>query len=166
MMLPPDGVGEILEGAPYDIPRGDCPRCGSTEVIHLVIGMPTGPEAMVGPDWVKWFGCVHPGYERSCQECGLEWIPGPEGTGMTVNDWTELMRLADGDSDDDVANWISDHFELWAWEVLEPEGHVIGIDRYGTLIEFPLTLDEFWERVSNLEETVLAEMALESDDKG
>ena len=31
---------------------------------------------MTGPDWVSWVGCVHPGFDRSCAECGLTWDSG------------------------------------------------------------------------------------------
>lgn len=53
--------------------RGTCPRCGSGEVVHLVIGMP-GPSGDVGgPEWVRWVGCVHPGHDRECRSCGATW---------------------------------------------------------------------------------------------
>ena len=70
MMLPPnDGAPE-----PYDVPRGTCPSCGSGEVVHLVIGLPSGPGAGSGdPDWVSWVGCVHPGFDRECNSCGATW---------------------------------------------------------------------------------------------
>lgn len=70
MMLPPvDGAHE-----PYDVPRGTCPSCGSGEVVHLIIGMPSGPDAGSGdPDWVRWVGCMHPGFERECSSCGATW---------------------------------------------------------------------------------------------
>ena len=73
MMLPPDDQGDF-DRKPYDVARGDCPSCGSGEVTHLMIGMPTGPEVMEGgPGWVEWVGCVHPGYNRSCGSCGATW---------------------------------------------------------------------------------------------
>jgi len=73
MMLPP-GVGDDTVSAPYDVPRGTCPACGSGKVTHLVIGMPSGPAAMDGsPAWVSWVGCVHPGYNRECNSCGTTW---------------------------------------------------------------------------------------------
>ena len=59
---------------PYDVPRGTCPRCGSDQVVHLVIGMPATPEEFgSGPDWVSWVGCIHPGFDRSCADCGHTW---------------------------------------------------------------------------------------------
>src|SRR4051794_39020348 len=70
MMLPPDD----LEREPYHVPRGICPTCGSGDITHLVIGLPTGPDVMTGdPDWVRWVGCVHPGYNRECTSCGSTW---------------------------------------------------------------------------------------------
>ncbi len=74
MMLPPDD----LERAPYGIPRGVCPTCGSGDVTHLVVGMPSGPLVMDGdPDWVQWVGCVHPGFDRECGSCGATWSSRP-----------------------------------------------------------------------------------------
>ncbi|HEY0903363.1 MAG TPA: hypothetical protein VGE14_05685 [Marmoricola sp.] len=59
-----------------DLARGVCPRCGSGEVFHLLIGMPSSPEAWgSGPDWLHWVGCVHPGHERECGACGHFWSP-------------------------------------------------------------------------------------------
>ena len=76
MILPPDPWhrGEPVAPVEYDVPRGTCPRCGTDQVVHLVIGMPASPgDFGSGPDWVSWVGCVHPGFDRSCAECGLTW---------------------------------------------------------------------------------------------
>lgn len=73
MMLPPE-LCEDVEYPPYDVPRGTCPRCGSADVRHLIIGMPSGPAVMDStPEWVVWVGCLHPGYGRACDQCGLVW---------------------------------------------------------------------------------------------
>jgi hypothetical protein len=46
MMLPLDVLdGHIVES--YDIPRGTCPRCGSGDIRHLLIGRP--PQANADP---------------------------------------------------------------------------------------------------------------------
>lgn len=51
MLTPHDIYAEDFE--PYDVPRGSCPRCGSNDIRHLVIGLPTGPEPMNStPVWV------------------------------------------------------------------------------------------------------------------
>lgn len=35
---------------------------------------PAGPELMNSTqDWVAWVGCVHLGYDRECDDCGLAW---------------------------------------------------------------------------------------------
>ena len=42
MMLPLDELdGHEVES--YDIPRGTCPRCGSVDIRHLLIGRPRRP---------------------------------------------------------------------------------------------------------------------------
>ena len=36
--------------------------------------MPARPEDQgIGPEWVSWVGCIHPGYNRSCDDCGHTW---------------------------------------------------------------------------------------------
>ena len=58
----------------YRVPRGKCPRCGGRDVRHLVIGLPAGPASEEStPEWVDWVGCVHPGHDRECEQCGLAW---------------------------------------------------------------------------------------------
>jgi hypothetical protein len=72
-MFPPSELDRhVIE--PYDVPRGTCPRCGSGDVQHLLVGMPAWPESMDRtPDWVEWVGCIHPGHDRECDHCGLAW---------------------------------------------------------------------------------------------
>lgn len=77
MMLPPS-EDQVTE--PYDRPRGTCPSCGDQHVRHLVIGYMAGPPATGGtPDWVSWVGCVHPGYDRTCDACGHTWTASSRG---------------------------------------------------------------------------------------
>lgn len=69
-MLPPDDAPH----EPYNVPRGTCASCGSVEVVHLIIGVRSGPDVMDGdPDWVQWVGSIHPGYNRECRSCGATW---------------------------------------------------------------------------------------------
>lgn len=70
-----------------DAGRGTCPRCSSTSVRHLVIGLPMHPLSGDGtPEWVRFVGCIHPGYDRECGDCGLGWTSGAENlsTGMAL----------------------------------------------------------------------------------
>lgn len=54
--------------------RGVCPRCGSHNVRHLMIGLISGPEKLERlPDWVSYLGCMHPGHLRECDDCGVGW---------------------------------------------------------------------------------------------
>ena len=65
------------EDPPYAVPRGSCPRCGSGEIEHLVVGLPAGPDDHESESsWVSWVGCVHPGYDRICHGCGQTWVSG------------------------------------------------------------------------------------------
>lgn len=74
MMLSPDHLATD-DFEPYDVPRGTCPQCGSNDVRHLIIGLPAGPEPMNNtPQWVVWVGCVPPGHNRECDQCGLAWV--------------------------------------------------------------------------------------------
>ncbi len=73
MVFLPDDEGDTVPAA-YDVPRGNCPSCGSGEVTHLVIGMSSGPTDMDGsPAWVCWVGCLDPGFDRQCSTCAASW---------------------------------------------------------------------------------------------
>jgi hypothetical protein len=72
-------------GAPaaaYAVERGTCPRCGSVEVARLAIGLPAGPPDPGTPSWVVFVGCCHPGHDRGCRACGLEWTAGTPVAGQ------------------------------------------------------------------------------------
>ena len=74
--LPPEARAVEPE-EPYATVRGTCPRCGSVEVVHLVIGMPAQTDDVGrGPDWERWVGCVHPAHDRECRSCGAHWVAG------------------------------------------------------------------------------------------
>lgn len=52
--------------------RGVCPRCGSSDVVALLIGELIGP--LPGkPDWVELVGCLHPGFDHRCESCSHIW---------------------------------------------------------------------------------------------
>lgn len=73
MVLPLDEL-DGHEVQSHDIPRGTCPRCGSRDIRHLLIGRPAGLKPMNSTqDWVAWVGCVHLEYDRECDDCGLAW---------------------------------------------------------------------------------------------
>ncbi|MCT2261415.1 formate dehydrogenase accessory protein FdhE [Brachybacterium muris] len=53
-------------------PRGTCPVCGSEEVFHDMLGMPTPEVFYSAPPWVS-FGCTPTYRDRHCGACGHEW---------------------------------------------------------------------------------------------
>jgi len=62
------------EPEPYDVPRGNCPRCGSGRVKHHVFGYPVDPQALDDlPTWVEHEGCLRRPWNRSCATCGTTW---------------------------------------------------------------------------------------------
>jgi hypothetical protein len=70
LSLPPSGWG----------PRGTCPRCQSSKVTHIVIGMPDFGEVESAPSWVDFAGCVvHSSDDRRCDGCGKTWCTDDEG---------------------------------------------------------------------------------------
>ena len=157
-MLPPQGNN----GETYDAPRGTCPQCGSPDVVHLVIGMPAAPsEWGSGPHWVEWVGCIHPGYTRRCTACEQVWTEDPE-LGPTFVDLASLITHADAASLQDLGDWVSQSCELDAWALVDDGVLVIGFLTSGTGIEFPLSIDDFWETVDELHDQV--ELELESGD--
>ena len=55
-------------------PRGHCPRCGSEQVRHIVLGEPRPFEVATAPDWVEFAGCIFESFDdRACEGCGLRW---------------------------------------------------------------------------------------------
>lgn len=86
--------------------RGTCPRCGSGEVAHLVIGMPAGPDVMQdGPEWEVWVGCVHPGHDRECRACGVVWTS--VATTVDVAEDTWVSDLQSGFRDGECQSTVS-----------------------------------------------------------
>jgi len=76
MPVPPDDAA--AESSTDWGPRGSCPRCGSGEVVHLVMGMPTRELVETAPDWVWFGGCVVDGPEdRRCESCDHVWATDP-----------------------------------------------------------------------------------------
>ena len=72
--------GKADEESAYDVPRGTCPACGGSEIRHLVIGLPADPGPLAStPTWVEWVGCLHPGYDRECERCGVQWDSAGQG---------------------------------------------------------------------------------------
>ncbi len=57
MMLPPDEF-DHADFKPYHVPRGTCPRCGSNDIRHLIIGLPAG-------------------HDRECNHCEFQWTENP-----------------------------------------------------------------------------------------
>lgn len=53
--------------------RGTCPRCGTDQVLHHVIGMPMLEAYESSPPWVIWEGCVGLGPDRECLDCAHSW---------------------------------------------------------------------------------------------
>lgn len=95
-------VPEQLSVGPrrYRTARGRCPRCDSRSVTHLVIGMPTSVDDMQWQqDWVVSVGCMYPGYDRECADCGLGWTSDAQGQRTT---WTELTSAAARIEDDTI----------------------------------------------------------------
>ena len=63
------------------IDLGECPRCGSADVQHIVYGM-VGPRTFENaPPWVRFAGCAVQPQNRVCQTCGHSWYdehPAPD----------------------------------------------------------------------------------------
>lgn len=59
--------------------RGSCPRCGSDQVLHRVIGMPLADAVDSAPSWVSWEGCTGFAPERECLSCTHSWWESDHG---------------------------------------------------------------------------------------
>lgn len=139
-----------LSQTPYDAPRGTCPRCASPEVVHLVIGMPIGPEEWGnGPEWVHWVGCMHPGYSRRCEACNATWDDSPEVDRAYLS-VAALIEQAGVDSLKDLADWISEDYDLDAWLERHGETLEIGFQRHSVRIKLPVGIVDFWDALDDL----------------
>ena len=166
-VLSPAGLDDGLAGSsgePYDVPRGTCPLCASVDVIHLAIGMPAGPADWgSGPEWLHWVGCVHPGYNRRCTACEGTWSERTE-VGPTLPDLPSLLQHAEVDTLDELADWISEDYELDAWIDLDGDTLVVVFHQSGVGFNFPLGIDHFWDTLDVLHEEVSEELE-DADDE-
>jgi hypothetical protein len=156
-------VGSVSAEPQHDIARDTCPFCGSSEVTHLVIGMPAGPDAGAGdPEWVAWVGCVHPGYTRRCESCGSTWT-----RGQVFADLAELMAEAEAADLEDLCDWLSEDHELDAWVITDDDGHFeVGFGNRGVTIEFPIPAQELWNTLDELHEEAADELTAGHDGRG
>jgi hypothetical protein len=77
--LPP-AARTVEPAEPRPVARETCPRCGSGDVVHVVIGGPASADDVgSGSDRVRWAGCVHPGHDRECRACGSRWLEAAGG---------------------------------------------------------------------------------------
>ena len=87
MIHPEEADPEKGVGAEISWQRGTCPRCGSDQVIHHVIGMPVAGAMESSPPWVVWEGCVGLGPERECRACEHAWSPADVGFAEESEPW-------------------------------------------------------------------------------
>lgn len=161
-----EDTGPPTGGTPtgYTVPRGSCPKCSSPEVEHLVIGMPAHPDDFgSGPTWLRWVGCVHPGYSRRCAICESTWTD-PETIGLAYLDMGSLLTDAAATSLEGLAGWVSEEFELDAWALVDEEGLHIGFVQSAVLIEFPIGIDHFWETLEELHDEVAEQLEDDASD--
>ncbi|GAA0969990.1 hypothetical protein ENKNEFLB_03888 [Nocardioides aquaticus] len=142
----------------YDVPRGSCPRCGSGEVTHVLAGLPVGP--VETPSWVAWVGCMPPGHDRACAECGLRWRSADAGD-VRIESLEEFLLLRGAADEEELGDLLSADLEL---DVLVDTDHalagelVLVIGRYGVTLPFPTTLRVVQEALDDLEDDVVSSM--------
>jgi ribosomal protein S27AE len=136
--------------------RGTCPRCGSGDVIHVVLGMPAPFEVESAPPWVEFAGCVLVGEPttRRCDRCGAGWDPAPgEGAGeLTVHNVEELLAATETASLEELAEVSSEDYELDVELVPSAAELEIRVHRVGITVPFPFDLDDFWEAIDDANE--------------
>ncbi|HEY1135010.1 MAG TPA: hypothetical protein VGE77_10560 [Nocardioides sp.] len=137
--------------------RDTCRRCDSTEVIHLVMGMPTPEAEETTPEWVHFGGCVgEPGQpDRRCETCGAAWTTDEE-----TPTWA-AAKLALGLRDDAeflpfVAERIGWEFHIEEFPTDHEQGAVLrvehGIDHAD--ITFPTDVDQIAMALLDLRDVV------------
>ena len=140
-----------------------CPRCGSDDVVEVVFGMPADPEGLAADPRARWGGCEPGDHHRECGECALAWLDVVGDAVLRTE--RELWEVADVGSRQELVDWISGKHELDAWLPSEPEGEgfAVAIGTAGTSIEFPITLRELLEALSELEDQAM--ISMEDDDE-
>jgi hypothetical protein len=136
--------------------RGTCPRCGSGDVIHVVLGMPAPFEVASAPPWVEFAGCVVDGEPstRRCDRCGADWNPTPgEGAGeLTVHNVEELLAATETASLEELAEVSSEDYDPDVELVPSAAKLEIRVHRVGITVSFPFDLDDFWEAIDDANE--------------
>lgn len=159
-MLPPEVASDA---SVYPLQRGICPSCASRDVVHLVIGMPAGPDDWgSGPAWVEWVGCLHPGYTRRCANCEATWTG--ERDLEEFADLATLMSAADATTLEQLGDWISEDYELDAEALLDGTQLIVRFGTRGIGFGFPVRVDDFWETLDQLHDEVSDELELDEDE--
>lgn len=151
MMLPPKEAGPQVS---HMFSRGTCPRCGAADVFHLVIGLLPGPLPPETPDWFVPVGCVHPGYERECRSCGLEWTPTADGRSVHLGGFVDLLRYAGVNTSEEFTEWLRLRLRPDTGIDWDGDTPVLRVGHRGLALEFPTTLVEFWESAAELVDAV------------
>lgn len=81
---------QVPGGYPGWAPRGTCPFCGSGQVHHEVLGMPTVDAVESAPPWVS-FGCVWGPWDRRCESCERSWTAGVEDDALENQAYLEAQ---------------------------------------------------------------------------
>ncbi len=150
--------------------RGTCPRCQSSEILHVSFGMLQPGALDDEPSWVVGGGCVISDLptNRHCPDCGLDWLVSRAGQ-VRVRNLHELRTLLGQDSNTDLEDLLSDHCDLDVYLEDVPADHdedgVLGlrIRTRGTGLEFPFPLPELILTVDELLADMLAEWEEELD---
>lgn len=148
-----------------DVIRGRCLRCGSPQVTHHLLGMPTPESFESAPDWVD-FGCTWAFPNRTCERCGHAWaIRAPEND--VISDLTELLDLVGVSTLFGLSNEVSEYYEFDVLFDVEGDYALIPvINSVGLTLPYPFTTDEFRRDLDYLHEqqTECAEAQEAEDD--
>lgn len=139
--------------------RGLCLKCGSQNIHHYYVGMPSYGLVDAAPEWVTW-SCVAGPQDRGCEDCGFLWCSPGELEGFR-NVW-EVLAYYGVQSLDELGERISEEvdpdvsFDLRSEVngVPVPEALVPIVGQRSTELQFPFpneillrTIDELVEEL-------------------
>ena len=75
-----------------------------------------------------------------------------------LNSLDDLIAYAELGDPHDLTDWVTADMDLDAELIEDDEGVTLSIGRYGFLLHFPMTIDDFWEQVHEAESAAIAEL--------
>jgi hypothetical protein len=122
---------------------------------------------------VTFGGCAAQPFNARCEQCGQHWSADEVGRAV-FSAPEDLYAYAEATSHEDLADWISDHYELDS--AIMEQGVRDGVPFIdvaflppvnGTItatgVEFPILLEEFWEQLDERHAEAITELGSDEE---